>query len=337
MSNKIESFPIDAVFTWVDGNAPAWIEARRRRWEELTAQSRQNSIFGADALAPARFRDNGELRYALRSLALYAPWIRTVHIITAGQCPEWLDTTQVNLVDHTQIFPDIRLLPVFSTRPIELCVHRIPGLAEQFLYFNDDFMLGRTVEPKDFFLPTGEPIIWAVQHSARTLQKRAQEKKASHAVAVNKSCTLIREHFGMDSLYRMRHFPKAMTITTAQGVWETFPDAVQNTLASPFRSLNDITMTMLYPLYLLATSQGKLRKINGIRQWLDMFCGGVRHIGTSLGDHNWKRKLSAITRLCPKTFCLNDSTDAKDEDRLLFQNWLTTRFPQPCRFEREGK
>ena len=126
-------FPVDAVFTWVDGSDPAWVEARRSRWDNVTKARGRGVAFGEDALAPARFRDNGELRFALRSLALYAPWIRTVHIVTAGQCPDWLDGTRVNLVDHTSIFPDVCLLPVFSTRPIELCVHRIPGLAEHFL------------------------------------------------------------------------------------------------------------------------------------------------------------------------------------------------------------
>ncbi len=328
-------FPIDAVFTWVDGSEPAWLAARRRCWESVAQRSGQNGAFGEDALAPARFRDNGELRFALRSLELYAPWIRTVHIVTAGQCPDWLDREQANLVEHRRIFPDERLLPVFSTRPIELCVHRIPGLAEHFLYFNDDFMLGRPVRQEDFFLPTGTPVVWAVRHSRRELEKRGREKSATHTVAVNKSCALIRERFNRDFPYRMRHFPKAMTVTTARQVWDVFPDAVRRTLASPFRSLNDISMTMLYPLYLLATEQGLLRRINGIWQLRDMFSGGVCHMGTSLGDHNWKRKLAAIARMRPKTFCLNDSTYASDADRAVLRTWLAARFPAPCRFEHD--
>ena len=39
----------------------------------------------------SRYRDNNELRYSLRSLAKFAPWIRHVYIVTNGQIPYWLD------------------------------------------------------------------------------------------------------------------------------------------------------------------------------------------------------------------------------------------------------
>ena len=34
-----------------------------------------------------RFRNRDELKYSLRSLDLFAPWVRTIHIVTADQCP----------------------------------------------------------------------------------------------------------------------------------------------------------------------------------------------------------------------------------------------------------
>ena len=143
-------FPIDAVFTWVDGADPVWLEQKRLLRQKLFGDS------GApgDADNTARFQDNNELRYALRSLARYAPWVRSVHLVTAGQKPLWLNTKNVNLVSHRDIFPENVSLPVFSGRPIEFCVHRVPGLAEHFMYFNDDVMLGRPVCPEDFFCPT---------------------------------------------------------------------------------------------------------------------------------------------------------------------------------------
>src|SRR5699024_11364528 len=42
-------------------------------------------------------------------------------------------------------------LPTFSTRPIEFNFHRIEGLTEHFVYFNDDMFITKRVEKDDFF------------------------------------------------------------------------------------------------------------------------------------------------------------------------------------------
>ncbi len=323
-------FPIDAVFTWVDGSDPAWLAAKN-------AQLRSRGLpVPADADNAARFRDNGELRYALRSLARFAPWIRTVHLVTAGQKPAWLNTDTVHLVNHAEIFPDSALLPVFSTRPIEFCVHRVPGLAEHFLYFNDDFMLGRAVTPADFFLPDGRPLVWAVKRSERFMRGllEGEQSGSSHASAVARSHRLIAARFGRTWPYTMRHFPKAMTRATADALWQAFPDEVAATLASPFRSPSDIFVLMLYPLYLLATGQGKVRIINGIRQAADLVRGRLAHIGASLGDAAMRRKLWSIRVLRPLTYCLNDAPGATDAQRLSLRRFLASAFPEPCGFER---
>src|SRR5215207_2446825 len=54
-----------------------------------------------------RFRDNGCLRYSLRALWRYAPWIDKIHLVTAGERPAWLDPDHrsVRLVRHEEIFP----------------------------------------------------------------------------------------------------------------------------------------------------------------------------------------------------------------------------------------
>ena len=76
--------------------------------------------------------------------------MRRIHLVTAGQVPDWLDTDHpmVNLVDHAQILP-AEGLPTFNSHAIETSLHRIDGLAEHFVYFNDDFLLGRPVRPGD--------------------------------------------------------------------------------------------------------------------------------------------------------------------------------------------
>ena len=105
------------------------------------------------ASAMSRYRDNNELRYSIRSLYKYAPWIRHIYLVTNGQVPAWLNTDhpRVSVVTHAEIFPNPEDLPTFSSPAIEAHLHRIPGVSRRFIYFNDDVMLGAPVWPDSFF------------------------------------------------------------------------------------------------------------------------------------------------------------------------------------------
>src|SRR5690606_2330888 len=113
-----------------------------------------------EASGQARFRDRDELRYSLRSLHLFAPWVRTIHLVTAAQRPAWLDDAalesgRIRLVDHREILP-ASALPTFNSQAIETALHRIPDLAEHFVYVNDDVLLGRPLTKEHFFSPGGD-------------------------------------------------------------------------------------------------------------------------------------------------------------------------------------
>lgn len=107
-----------------------------------------------------RYRDNDELKYSIRSLFKYAPWIHHIYLVTDSQIPSWLDlsSNKITIVTHDEIFPNKRYilikyshLPTFSSPAIESHIHKIPGLAKHYLYFNDDVFLGNYIYPDDFF------------------------------------------------------------------------------------------------------------------------------------------------------------------------------------------
>lgn len=118
--------------------------------EETVAEEEKSAD---DAASESRFRDSEELRYSLRSLEMFAPWIHKVYIVTDNQIPYWLnlDDPKVELVPHSAIFEDKSLLPVFSSPAIESQLHRVPGVSRRFVYFNDDVMLGAPTFPDDFY------------------------------------------------------------------------------------------------------------------------------------------------------------------------------------------
>ena len=131
---------IDIVVTWVDGSDPEWLK-ERARYSGTPVE-----------LSDVRFRDWGLMRYWFRGIEKYAPWVRKIHFVTWGHLPDWLDTTnpKLHIVKHTDFIP-AEYLPTFNSHTIELNMHRIEGLSEQFIYFNDDMFLIRPVEPTLFF------------------------------------------------------------------------------------------------------------------------------------------------------------------------------------------
>lgn len=123
----------------------------------LCFSSTGNDTVIDDSRSANRYRDSQELRYSLRSLLKYAPWIRKIYLITDNQIPYWLnlEADRLHVVSHEEIFPNKSHLPVFSSPAIETHLHRLPGLSDKFIYFNDDVMLGAPTFPEDFVSTSG--------------------------------------------------------------------------------------------------------------------------------------------------------------------------------------
>ena len=134
-----------------------------------------------------RYFDNEELKYSLRSIEKYAPWIRRIFIVTDNQVPTWLNAShpKIQMVDHTEIIPQ-EYLPCFNSRVIEHHMHKIPGLAEHFLYANDDMFFNKPVTPEDLFAKDSLPIIrmnrrflkkWALLYQMKVRGKQLRNYK----------------------------------------------------------------------------------------------------------------------------------------------------------------
>lgn len=132
---------IDAVITWVDGTDPEWLNLRNKYSEE----SKQ--------LSGKYFRDWGTLKYVLRGIDRFMPWVHTVHLVTCGHIPDWLnvEATKLHIAVHEDFFRDKSCLPVFNSNAIEANLHLIHGLAEKFVYFNDDMLVLKATPDTRFF------------------------------------------------------------------------------------------------------------------------------------------------------------------------------------------
>lgn len=160
----------DIVIAWVNGADP---EHQRKRLLHMRTGPAAERV----ATKSRRFSDNEEVRFNLRSIKNHAPWVRRVWLVTDGQFPAFIDRDQalksdIHVVDHRAIYRGFEgFLPVFNSLAIETMLWRIPGLADQFIYCNDDMMFSAPTLESDFFqngkvvlrggwtsLPADEPV-----------------------------------------------------------------------------------------------------------------------------------------------------------------------------------
>ena len=133
---------IDFIIPWVDSSDPKWLAEKNRyisKKDELN-----NPII--------RYRDMNVLKYWFRAVEKFTPWVNKIHFVTYGHIPSWLNTKnpKLNIVKHTDYIPK-QYLPTFSSHVIELNFHRIKGLSDKFVYFNDDIFIIKETEPSYFF------------------------------------------------------------------------------------------------------------------------------------------------------------------------------------------
>lgn len=145
MKNLNNTEGIDFVITWVDGSDPAWQQEKRKTLEACGLKSAADD-------RKERYRDWNNLQYWFRGVEQFAPWVRKVHFVTWGHLPEWLNTSapKLNIVNHEDFIPE-EFRPTFNSHTIEWNLHRIQGLSERFVYFNDDMFLLDKVNSRDFF------------------------------------------------------------------------------------------------------------------------------------------------------------------------------------------
>lgn len=144
---------IDLVVLWVDGSDIEHIK-QKNKYKALLGQE-----VTAEAKLAYRFRDNGELKYLLRSIEKNANFIRQIFLVTNGQRPKWLklNNPKIKIINHNQIMPQTAL-PTFNSYAIEFCITNIPGLADTFLYANDDFIIAKPISENFFFNKKGYPV-----------------------------------------------------------------------------------------------------------------------------------------------------------------------------------
>jgi hypothetical protein len=310
--------PVDVVYTWVDDSDPEW--RRRRR-----SVAPDDSPLAADALDPARTTNRDELRYSLRSLAMYANWVRHIWLVTDGQVPSWLDLDhpRLSVVSHRDIFTDPANLPTFNSHAIESQLHHIDGLAEHFLYMNDDVFFGRPVRPELFFHGNG---IAKFAISAVAIDRQIEPLALNGAsLAARRNRKFLENTFGRTVTNRMQHVPHSHVRSSLADFEAEHPKLFRSVAASRFRSARDNSIASdLGHYYAYATGSA----VTG------GFAFRYVDIGSPRASEHLDGLLAGRDQDC---FCLNDVggylTEVDAEQTIRF---LRAYFPVPSPFEADA-
>ncbi|MCX5200632.1 stealth conserved region 3 domain-containing protein [Streptomyces sp. NBC_00237] len=333
-------FPIDVVYTWVDDSDEAW-RARRdsaKRAAGLLPDETGNASdspeadadagAGANADADAgdvRFRNRDELRYSLRSLAMYAPWVRTIYLVTDDQTPAWLNTEHpgVKVVPHREIFADPTALPTFNSHAIESQLHRIEGLSEHFLYFNDDVFLGRPVTPRDFFASNGQALFFRSPTAIPPTPSSPTDEGYFGAAKNNRN--LLHSAFGRTATHGFLHTPHPLRRSVLAELTDRFPAETAATARSRFRAPTDLSVA--------ASLHHHYGYLTGTSAPATISCTMV-----NAGSYDHHTRLSRLLSARSHTiFCIGESPTAEvppeEQDRVV-RAFLGAYFPVPSPFER---
>lgn len=312
--------PVDLVYTWVDDSLPGFSD-------ELKSHASS-----AHDLNPNRTRDNLDLlRYSLRGVEMHAPWVRHIYLLTKRpQVPHWLrtDHPRLRLVHHDQVI-DPAHLPTFNSFAIISHLHLLPGLAERFIYLEDDMVFGAPVTPDDFVGADGR--IRVFTHFSRTTPaaQRHDESLSPWNRALGEVNHRLDGAFGAQPRVHVNHVP----LWVERRVWgemlERFADATALTCASRFRASGNIAPEYLYPNWLLATGLGRAEpRLRTLWRAMYMPLENNRPLAWALTT------LAALRR--PRFLTLNDNFDQHPDPRVVarVRRYLESAWPRPSSFER---
>jgi len=309
-------FPVDFVITWFNSNDQGAIDAFWRR-----AQDVNKDELSADLSEKKRFTDAGELKYNLRGIDQYASFCRYIHLVVADHMalPDWLrtDHPKLRVVRHSQIFPRGSDLPTFNSHAIEANLHHIPGLAENFVYVNDDMFIHRTVSAWTFFAGNGRARIWTGGWKMDFKWLGAHERAVKNTLDLLGSANKRTKWSDRDNT--LLHQVKPMTISMMRRAASLFPQRWHETQAHPFRHKQDLWPILMASVLCVEESQCRTD-------------GQPANYFTNLGvDKSVQEAFSDIYRDHPTFICLNDSTSGTKGE--LTSN-LSQLFPRPSRFEK---
>lgn len=333
---------IDFVVLWVDSNDEKW----QKEYLKYKNLENKNNKHGTNL---SRFRDWDNFHYWFRAVEENCPWVRKIHLVTCGHYPDWLDITnpKLNLVKHSD-FIDDKFLPTFNANTIELNIHRIKGLAEKFVYFNDDFFINKPLS-QEFFFKNNKPCDYLVIDSLRQVGVDhffgcIRHRSMSLANKYFKKKAVIKKHFfkiynpiygigfilnilnypmGSFSYLSTPHLPQAFCKSTLSEIWELEREYLYSVCENKFRQATDVNQYIFRNWHLLKGEFYPVYPYN-------------RGLFKNISSGKLELITNNITNAISPMICINDSEVTDDYENLkkALNDVFFKRYPNKCSFEK---
>lgn len=317
---------MDAVIAWVDSTSSSWRNSYGIHKSEAP-------FFG---LNEARFRNNGELKYLLRSIELNMQFVDNIYIVTAGEAPDFVDFTheRIHLITHEEIAPVGCLLPTFSSDVIETFIHNIKGLSSDFLYFNDDFLVLNPVS-KEFFIDSNcywinqdLPVLNRIEVPNNPWERKLCNTRDRLSSWVNQDITLM----------TVPHTPRLLRKSIYSKILEMVKEDIGYLRSKRFRDdERELQFQTFYnSMVVNCESIRDEFEIKVCSRRLDRSNSISLHIRDSVED--FISQISLIDEFSPQFICIQDEMDghvAHSDPRLeAYHAYMNKLFPVKATFER---
>jgi hypothetical protein len=242
-------------------------------------------------------------------------------LVTCGQAPDWLNSEHPKLsqVKHEDYIPK-KYLPTFSANPIELNLHRIPELSEQFIFFNDDMFITNQLEEHMFFqnnMPCdiavqdrissnnyADPFAHIVLNDTAVINAHFNKKKVlrdnwqkwlhpSYGIAnIVRSLTFL--PYSSFTGFLQPHLPAPYLKKTFETVWNAEPAILDSVCMNKFRDTADLNQYVMREWQLLS---GNFSPYNPLKHghYFDINQSNINKIAVAIENQSYN------------ILCLNDT------------------------------
>ena len=264
--------------------------------------------------------DVERLRYALRSIFQYAAWARCIYLVLPDNLViQWLSDESAQASIPTYVVPCTLLygteyanhVPTQNRLSIECHLHKIPQLADNFVYFTESMMVGKPTQWFDFFTKDGYP-----RYTLTELRIGPTEYKNTTASSLKIMDTLLetRTHrFAAHQALALckNWFVEAWAHPDIRGYLEQTSGSAQ---------LQDTNVSML--MFLVNWSKFSDLKSSSTHLFLQLSTGT-----------NFENELVSMLRVNPLLFCINVGT-INQSQRLVLNTFLQFYYPSKTPVER---
>ena len=242
-------------------------------------------------------------------------WKGKLYIISDNQKPQWIDKSKVIFINHEEIIPK-KFLPTFNSYFIQRYIHNIKDIKDNFILFDDDFILNNFTKPDDFIK---DGVLINHFNDIILYEKELEKIDINNNIwkaSVFKTINILKKKFTLDfTKYHLHHSPYVLSVNSIKTCNELFKNDLDKNIHQ-HRSF-DITTNYLYVYFYNITNNISIKPTNE-----NIFFLNVK-------DNS---KLDNIVLKDYKFICFNDDFD-NDEISLKLIDIYEKILPDKCSYE----